>query len=279
MGLWKAAASRFTEIDGKSLGLIVSLELFTTMIPMIIIGFNYFSGFAEELSPGELLIREAGLVSPLSDRVRDAFGDTSALDTDWGYAGLTGFLLWGIPMALSISGIFGKAWRREQFGLGNRLWRGVLWFLMYLATIGLRQAIALGGEHPASVRVLLFVAGLAPVWIFWTLTPLLLVRDGGRGWRYLALAGLAGTGVSGVLIPLAARFFFPRMLDGWKGFGSIGVSMALITWCAVMGIGWVVSACVGAVLWERTAPITTVVEAQTADEPISGADRPAIESC
>lgn len=256
--------ARFKEIDGTSLGLIVSLELFTTMIPMIIVGFNYFTGFAEEVSPGELLIREAGLVAPLSDRVRDAFGDASALETNWAYAGLTGFLVWGIPMSLSISGIFAKAWRRAPFGLGDRLLRGAGWFLMYLATIGVRQAISLGGEHPAPVRVLLFLAGLVPVWIFWTLTPYLLVRDGGRGWRYLALAGLAGTAISGVVIPMAARVVFPRMLDGWTGFGPIGVAMALITWCAVVGIGWVVSACAGAVLWERTAPVETVTDAQVA---------------
>jgi len=32
-------------------GSLVSLELFTTVIPLIIIGFGYFSGFAENVSP------------------------------------------------------------------------------------------------------------------------------------------------------------------------------------------------------------------------------------
>jgi hypothetical protein len=36
-----------------------------------------------------------------------------------------------------------------------------------------------------------------------------------------------------------------------------------MTWCGVIGIGWVLTACVGAVLWERTAPSETVIEAQT----------------
>src|SRR5271167_3427010 len=42
-----AVAARFTEIDGATLGGIVSVELFTTVIPLIIIGFDYLSGFAE----------------------------------------------------------------------------------------------------------------------------------------------------------------------------------------------------------------------------------------
>ena len=38
-----AVAARFTEIDGATLGALVSIELFTTVIPLIIIGFDYFS--------------------------------------------------------------------------------------------------------------------------------------------------------------------------------------------------------------------------------------------
>jgi hypothetical protein len=262
-----AVAARFTEIDGGTLGGIISVELFTTVIPLIIIGFDYLSGFAENASPGTLIIRELGLVSPLTERVRAAFGDSSAFRTSWTFIGVAGFLVWGIPMSITIAGIFAKAWRREQFGLGGRLARGATWFILYLAMIGLRERIALGGEHTGAIRALLFVAALVPVWIFWSLTPVLLVRDGGRGWRYLALAGLAGTVIDGTIIPLAARIAFPPLLNGWKGLGPIGVAMALMTWCGVIGVGWVVTACVSAVLWERSAPPDTVIESQTADAP------------
>ncbi len=34
----------------------------------------------------------------------------------------------------------------------------------------------------------------------------------------------------------------------------------------VIGTGWVVTACVGAVLWERNAPAQTVIESETAEE-------------
>lgn len=173
-------------------------------------------------------------------------------------------------MSITIAGIFAKAWRREQFGLRGRLWRGAVWFVIYLVMIGLRERIALGGEHPSWIRALLFVAALVPIWIFWSLTPALLVRDGGRGWRYLAVAGLAGTAISGAIIPLAARIIFPPLLEGWSGLGPIGVAMALMTWCGIVGVGWVVTACIGAVLWERTAPADTVIGSESADVPDSG---------
>jgi hypothetical protein len=79
------------------------------------------------------------------------------------------------------------------------------------------------------------------------------------------LAGLAGVAIDGICIPLTGRLVFPSLLDGWNGFGPIGVAMALLTWCGVIGTGWVITACVGAVLWERNAPSQTVVESQTPD--------------
>jgi hypothetical protein len=257
-----AVASRFTEIDGATLAALVSIQLFTTVLPLIIIGFDYFSGFAKNASPGTIFIREVGLAYPLTERVRTAFGDSSAFRSSWTFIGVAGFLVWGIPMSITIAGIFAKAWRREQFGLGQRLLRGATWFVLYLTTIALRELIALGGDHTTAIRPLLFTAALLPVWIFWSLTPLLLVRDGGRGLRYLALAGLAGVMIDGTILPLAARILFPPLLRGWNGLGPIGVAMALMTWCGVIGLGWVLTACVGAVLWERTAPPEMVVESE-----------------
>jgi hypothetical protein len=260
-----AIVARFNEIDGGTLGILVSIELFTTVLPLIIIGFSYLSGFAENVSPGTLFIRELGLGYPLNDRVRAAFGASSGLRSSWTFIGVAGFLVWGIPMSITIAGIFAKAWRREQFGLTERLLRGATWFVLYLTMIALRERITFGSDQTGAIRALLFVAAQIPVWIFWSLTPVLLVRDGGRGRTYLALAGLAGVVIDGTILPLAARILFPQLLSGWDGFGPIGVAMALIIWCMVMGIGWVVTACVGAVLWERTAPPETVIESQTAE--------------
>jgi hypothetical protein len=258
-----ALVARFNDIDGGTQGALVSTQLFTTVIPLTIIGFSYLSGFADNASPGTIFIRQFALEHPLSDRVREAFGHSSGLRADWTLIGVAGFLIWGIPMSATVASIFAKAWRREQFRFVQRLWRGTVWFALYLVTITIRERIAFGGHHLGEMRSLLFVASLVPVWIFWSLTPVLLVRDGGRGFSHLALAGLAGMAIDGVIIPLTSRLLFPSLLHDWDGFGPIGVSMALLIWCGVVGTGWVVTACVGALLWERTAPAETVIESQS----------------
>jgi len=134
-----AIVARFNEIDGGMLGAMVSVQLFTTVIPLMIMGFSYMRGFADNASPGTLVIRELGLVRPAADHVREAFGHSSALRSSWTFLGVAGFLIWGIPMGIMIAGIFAKAWHRQQFGLASRLWRGLVWFALYLTMIGLRD--------------------------------------------------------------------------------------------------------------------------------------------
>jgi hypothetical protein len=259
-----AVVQRYREIDGTTQGILISVLLFTTVIPLMILGFCYLDGFAENISPGWIWIRELGLGHPRSDRVRDAFGDAAALQSNWTFLGVAGFLVWGIPMALTVASIFARAWRRVPLPMISRIVRATAWFLVYLSMMVLRERIAFSGHHTTGIRILLFLVGLIPVWVFWSLTPVLLIRDGARGMSYLAMAGFAGVLIDGVTIPVAGRFFFPSLLDGWNGFGPIGVAMALLTWCGVIGTGWIVTACVGAVLWERRAPAETVIESQSA---------------
>ena len=95
-------------------------------------------------------------------------------------------------MSITIAGIFAKAWRREQFGRGQRLLRGATWFVLYLMMIALRERIALRDDHTGAIRALLFVAALVPVWYFGRSHRFSWSARAGGAWRYLALAGLAG---------------------------------------------------------------------------------------
>ena len=167
-------------------------------------------------------------------------------------------------MAITVASMYARAWQRPAFALWGKLWRGGVWFIVYLASQSARSLDTAAG-YAGPTRALVALGAVVMLWVFWSLTPVLLVRNGARDWRSLFVAGFAGVLVDGVLLTVAARIALPILLGGWAGFGPIGVAMTLMTWCGVIGYGWVVTACATAILWERSAPLEVVVETNTRD--------------
>ena len=189
---------------------------------------------------------------------------SKALESQWTVVGMAGWLVWGIPMSITVAGMFAKAWRREQFSVVERFVRGAGWFILYLVMLFVRERVAFGLSRQPGPQIPLYLVSLIPVWLFWTVSPVVLVRDGAHGKKkYLAAAGLAGVVIDGVVLELGSRTVFPMLLSGWTAFGPIGVAMAVMSWCGVLGFGWVIIACFSAVLWERSAPLGVVAAAET----------------
>ena len=262
-GLLLAVARRFFEMDGLTFGALISIELFTTVLPLLLLGFGYFSSFAGNASLGDLVVHQLALTGHTEKTVRAAFGTSAALRSSWTVIGMAGWLIWGIPMAITVASMFAKAWRRQQFPLVQRVLRGAAWFAVYLGTLITRELILIAIANHSAWQPGLYVAALVPDYLFWTLTPVILVREGSRGRRFLAEAGLAGMVIDGVIVSTATNFVFPHLLTGWISFGPIGVAMAAMSWCLVVGYSWAGIACFSAVLWERAAPIPTVIAAQS----------------
>src|SRR5947199_6943860 len=98
LGLFVAVGKRFVKIDGGAYGGLLSIELFTTVLPLMIISFGYFSGFQEQASIGTMFDRQLGLTGDTETAVRAAFGSSQALRSSWTILGLAGWMIWGIPM-------------------------------------------------------------------------------------------------------------------------------------------------------------------------------------
>lgn len=254
-----ATVRRFLQIDGFTHAGLLAIELFTTVIPLLIIGFAYRNNFSTNANVGDRFVDLLGLSGERAQDVHDLFGTADGIRSTWSVFGVAGFLVWGIPMSITVAAMYARAWQREAFGLGGKLWRGALWFVIYLASQSARSRVMAAGYSPLS-RVVVALIAVLMLWLFWSLTPVLLVRDGSKGLKSLFIAGFAGVLIDGVVLTVAARIALPILLGGWTGFGPIGVAMTLMTWCGIIGYGWVATACITAVLWERATPLEVVVE-------------------
>jgi uncharacterized BrkB/YihY/UPF0761 family membrane protein len=234
-----AVVRRFFEIEGLDSAGLLAVELFTVVIPLMLLGFSYASSFSNSLSFGDVLAKRLDLSPEASEIIRSAFSDGAELRSTWTVLGLAGFLVWGLGTAPLVCKIFAGAWRRERFSTPVELGRGFLWFLMYVLTVSLSESAALRTVSSMSgdTAVARFVVGLLPIFVLWSLTPVVLLRDGSAGWRFLVRAGLAGVLIDGIVLRFVGRLVFPTLVEGWVDFGSIGVAMGSDRLCRCSDVG------------------------------------------
>ena len=253
LGPMVTTGRRFFSIEGLDLGGLIALELFTTVMPLMLIFYAWAKDFDPSAQVGDVFIRQMGARGSAIGRVRAEFGAASGLESNWTVVGMAGFLVWGIPMSLTVSRMFAIAWLRPQYSIGQRLWRGTMWFCLYLAAQGFIDMILLV-RVPTYLIVVKLLLSLAASVVFWGLSPILLVPGlQWSRWQFLA-SGLTGAIINVIVLRIAVRAVFPLLLSGWEGFGGIGVALTMMTWSGVMGVVWVVVACAGAVFTERHSP-------------------------
>jgi hypothetical protein len=258
LGPLVATGKRFFLIEGLDLAGLLALELFTTIIPLVLLGYSFASDFNENLSFADFMIKWMDLRGDSADAVQGLFGDAGDLRSTWTFLGIAGFLFWGIPMSAQVAKTFARAFQRERWSFWTEVWRGGAWFAVLLASQILTVLVTRGIGWTGPLNVLAWI----PSFILWSVSPLILVRNGTAGWKHMAWCGLAGLVLDLFGVRITLRWVFPKLLAGWTSFGPIGVAMAMMTTCTVIAVLWVVTACLGAVLWERRASPETVVESQ-----------------
>lgn len=262
LGPLVATGKRFFSIEGLDLAGLLALELFTTIIPLVLLGYSWASDFNENLSFADFMIKWMDLKGESAVQVQGLFGDSGDLRSTWTILGITGFLLWGLPMSAQVAKTFARAFQRERWPFWTEVGRGAIWFGVLLTSQILTVVVTRGLDWRGPLNILAWI----PPFALWSLSPLILVRNGTAGWRHMAWCGLAGLILDVLGVRITLRWVFPKLLEGWTSFGPIGVAMAIMTTCTVIAVLWVVTACLGAVLWERNAPAETVIESQRSSD-------------
>lgn len=259
-GILVACLRRFVAIEGFDLAGLISLELFLTVVPLTILGYALFMPHHAGNAVGELYVRQLHLSGTNAQLVSQTFGTVDELrqenTTFWdGFS----WLIWGVPMALTVAKVFAKAWSLPEPGFRTQLWRGALWFVLYLVSTVSADFLEVGTRQVLHHSFLGFALGLAastvPLVVLWAVSHPLLVPGARWNWTTMLLIGLVGAVLNGPVLRMAEVPAFPLFMSWWEGFGPLGVAMTLLTWSTVQGVGWVVAACVGAVVVERRRPI------------------------
>jgi hypothetical protein len=254
VGVLVAWRRRYDEIRGYELAAAIGVALFTTVLPLILIGFAWAESFKSNRSSADLVIRQFNLHSETARVVRDTFSSASSERSDATVLGLFSILVGGVPLAGFLARAFAMAWRVPEHSFLRGAARGGAWFVLYMITLGVTESARYSLAREGIVWTLAAaVVTLGVTFGLWLVTPrLLLARDLG-GWRALVPTAVAGT-VLTVVVVLLGHVVVPYWLSQWtQSFGGIGVAFAFITFIVLVAVSWVMVATFGAVYWERTA--------------------------
>jgi uncharacterized BrkB/YihY/UPF0761 family membrane protein len=111
VGLLLVVQRRFKEIEGGDLSVLISLSLFVAMVPLVLLGFSWLTGFSSSANLASFVIRHYGLHEPVAGIVRTTFASAAADRSSSSVLGVASWAVAGFPLAVSVQKAFARAWR------------------------------------------------------------------------------------------------------------------------------------------------------------------------
>jgi uncharacterized BrkB/YihY/UPF0761 family membrane protein len=243
---------RFNTIDGKHLALVIALNLFVAVIPLIIIGYAFIQAFNPRRDVGTLIAGKLHLTGSTAQIVKGTFTNASSGKSVALSISLISLLITGLDVSATAQVAYARAFtmtrcaasqvpaRRRVADLAARgHWRRPD------AAVRGSQPFALAGGRGRRR------AGCAAVRVLPRQPRLLL--DLPFAWRDLIPGAAICTGAAIVVHTVSALF-----LRNWLGayghaYGGFGISLALAAFTGIIASFWVWIAAVMGVWWERKA--------------------------
>ncbi len=245
-----AAYRRYQEIEGKHLSLVVAVNLFIAVIPLLIIGYAFVEAFNPNRSIGTVLVGRFHLTGDTARIVRDTFSNAESGKTVALSISLISLLITGLDLAATVGTAYARAFKVEPPGGVKKYLRGAAWLVALLAMTSIvLDGALLGGESSVVVPRALLPVSFSVTFGFYLATPRL-VLDLPFAWRDLRAGALLCTVIAGCL-NLASTFF----LHNWFGayghaYGAFGVSLALMSWIGIVAAFWIWIAAAQGVYWQ-----------------------------
>ncbi len=267
---------RFNKIEGKHLALVISLNMFVAVIPLLIIIYAFIASFSANRSFGVLLDRDLHLTGNSALIVRDTFTNAKSGKSVALSISVISLLITGLDISATAQVAYARAFTMTPLRGAQKYLRGAAWLVLLLADTVIILALRnLAASLPAWFTVVAGVVLLALEFVFYLVTPRLLL-DLPFKWRDLVPGAALCTGAA--VIVHAVVFFFLRkwVAEYGEAYGGFGVSLALIAAIGIISSFWIWIAAVMGVYWERKAGPAAVAAMEELSAEISASQPAAV---
>ena len=253
VGFLLQSARRFNKIEGKHLALVICLNLFVAVIPLLIIGYAFVEAFNPSHSVGALIVEDLHLTGNTAHVVRDTFASAQSGKSVALSISLISLLITGLDVSATAQVAFARAFSMIPLRGVQKYLRGGAWLVLLLADTGAALTLrTLAASRPLWFALIAAAVLLVLEFGFFLVSPRLLL-DLPFAWRDL-VPGAAVCTVAGAIVHVVAVFF----LRNWFGeygnaYGAFGIGLALIAAVGIVASFWVWIAAVMGVYWERKA--------------------------
>jgi uncharacterized BrkB/YihY/UPF0761 family membrane protein len=270
IGLLLRSNRRFNEIEGKHLSLVIAMNLFVAVIPLLILGYAILEAFNPHRSFGTVLVPAFHLTGSTAQTVEDTFSTASSGRNTALSISIISLLITGFDISATVQLAYTRAFGVTPLRGLHKYLRGATRLVVLLTVTGGELAIRyLIVGRPVWFLLLLVPLSLLLQFGFFIVTPRLLL-DLPFGWRDLAPGAAVATAAS-ILIAAVSSFELHRWLRAYgHAYGGFGIALGLVAYVGLLALFWVWVATVMGVYWERKVGSSAVAAMHELSADIAG---------
>lgn len=272
IGIPIAIVRRFFQVNGIRKSMLIAFNLFICGLPLLMIAFSFLSSHRKNLRLGTIAVETFDLHGATAATMKDLFASNTSILGIASLIVIVTLLISGFDIADAVASTYGEAFQTAKIrGISGQL-RGFCWFALAFAHFGLSQFLLRNISVVGVGSWVLAAPAYAWIsWYFWLLTPRLMLDR--KLDREDLVPGAWMGAITSTLLWVVSVFILKNWFDWYgRGFGGIGIALAIISWCQIVAMVWVTTICGAAVWWERTAEVQEVIDLQDSD-PKSGGSR------
>jgi uncharacterized BrkB/YihY/UPF0761 family membrane protein len=260
---------RFNRIEGKHLALVITVNIFVAIIPLIIVGYALLEGFNPQRSFGGVIVESFHLTGGTAQIVQNTFATAKSGQSVALSISVISLLITGLDVSATTQVAYARAFTMTPLRGVQKYVRGGAWLVLLLVSTGVTLTLRyLAAGRPLWFLLAAIVVLLALEFGFFLVTPRLLLDLPFR-WRDLVPGAAICTGAA-IVVHAVAVFFLHRWFGAYGyAYGSFGIGLALIAFVGIFASFWVWIAAAMGVYWEHRAGPAAVAEMEELSAGIS----------